>query len=74
MSKRKLRQRVKLLEAVAVELVERIEALEGDGSPRWRDCYVTDLDPSAPISDELTYAAPGGYLWDDDDWRRGSYL
>ena len=79
MKKRELRRRVKLLEGVVVELVERVEALEqgdDDGPPKWRDCYgpLVDMDPPAALSDELTFPAPGGWLDDGDDWRRGSYL
>lgn len=76
-SKRKLRKRVKLLEAVCGELIDRIETLEGDdsGPRKWKDCYVTDLDPAPSLADELQDRGPlPGYLWDDDDWSRGSYL
>lgn len=75
----KPRKRLKLLEAVALELIERIEALEAAAEPephKWRDTYgpAVDLDPKPPLSDELGFDAPPGVLWDDDEWRSGLYL
>ena len=74
------KKRLKLLEAVALELIERVEALEAAAEPeprKWRDTYApaVDMDPRPPISDELGFDAPTtGVLWDDDEWRPGLYL